>query len=123
MCSLDIHIGQSKRTSIAKVILNVTLMIYSQLLGKKKTRIFPLNVLNVQIEQQIDLKKVKSKLSIHILYWVSGYSQQDIDNVEIICFDRKMYLPQNMGIHVLDWYHFYLNHPSISILDKTIRGL
>ena len=55
--------------------------------------------------------------------WVSGYSKQDLDKAEIICYDIKIYVPQNLRICVLHWYHFYLNQPGGSILDKTIQWL
>ena len=32
-----------------------------------------------------------------------------------------MYVPQSLRRRVLDWYHFYINHPCGSIIDKTIR--
>ena len=62
-----------------------------------------------------------SKLRAYILYWVSGYSKQVLDEVKIICYDRKFHIPQTLRRCVLDWYHFYLYHPGGSMLDKTIR--
>ena len=41
----------------------------------------------------------------------SGYSQQELDNFEIIYFDKNMYVPLNLHIRVLYWYNFYRNHP------------
>ena len=46
---------------------------------------------------------------------------QELDDVEIICYDSKIYVPQSMHRCVLDWYHFYLNHPVGSRLAKKIR--
>ena len=34
--------------------------------------------------------------------------KQDLDEVEIICYDRKINVPQNMCRHVLDWYHEFI---------------
>ena len=51
----------------------------------------------------------------------SSYSMQYSDDVDIICHDSKIYVPQNLHRCVLDWYHFYLNHPGGSRLAKTIR--
>ena len=45
---------------------------------------------------------------------------QALDNVKIICYDIKIYVPQSMCRRVLDWYHFYLNRPGGSRLAKTI---
>ena len=48
---------------------------------------------------------------------------KELDDVEIICYDRKIYVPQSMNRRMLDLYHFYLNHPSGSKFAKTIRGV
>ena len=48
---------------------------------------------------------------------------QELNDVEIICYDRKIYLPQSLCRRVLYWYHFNLNHPGGSRLAKTIRGV
>ena len=44
-------------------------------------------------------------------------------DVEIICYDSKLYVPQSLRRHMLDWYHFYLNHLGGSRLATTIRGV
>ena len=46
---------------------------------------------------------------------------QALNSVEIIFYDRKIYVPQSLYRRVLDWYHFYLNHPGGSRLAKKIR--
>ena len=48
---------------------------------------------------------------------------QELDNVKIICYDSKIYIPQSLRRRVLDWYHFYLNHPGDSRLAKKIWEL
>ena len=55
--------------------------------------------------------------------WRSGYSQQEFDNVEIILFDKKIYVLLTLRRHVLDWYHLYINRPSGSRLSNIIRQL
>ena len=82
---------------------------------------FPLNLLIVKKEQQKEMRNIKSSLSTYILDRGSGYSKQELDNFKIICYDSKIYVPQSMHRHVLDSYHFYLNHPGGSILAKIIR--
>ena len=32
----------------------------------------------------------------------SGYPQKEIDNIDIVFFDKKIYVPLTMRIHVLD---------------------
>ena len=70
-----------------------------------------------------NLRNINSSLSTYISDLGSGYSKQELDDVDIICYDSKIYVPQSMHRRVLDWYHFYLNHPGVSRLDKTTRGV
>ena len=81
---------------------------------------FPLNLSVLQREKK-ELINIDSKISTYILYQVSGYFMQALDDVEIIYYDRKIYVPQIMLRRVLDWYNFYLNHFSGSRLAKTIQ--
>ena len=63
---------------------------------------FPLNLLNLQREQQKELKEVSYKLSTYISDQVYGYSKQDLDDTEMICYDRNIYVEQTLRIRVLD---------------------
>ena len=72
-------------------------------------------------EQQKELRNINSNLSTYILDQGYGYSIQEIDDVKIICYDSKIYMPKSLRRHVLDWYHFYLNHPGGSRLTKKSR--
>ena len=91
--------------------------------AEKNEYCFPLNIFNVQREQQKYLRKVNSKLITYISDKVFGYSKQALDNVGITCYDRNIYVPQTLHISVIDWYHLYLNHPGVSRLAKTIIEL
>ena len=73
----------------------------------------------MQREQQKDPIQINSKLSAYISDWGFGYYKQDINEVEIICYDIKLYVPKTMHRRVLDWYHFYLDHPCGIRLSKT----
>ena len=81
----------------------------------------PLNLLNVQIEQQKEPIKVNYKLSIYISDCGYGYSDQYINDVNIICYDRKIYVMKNMWRCVIYWYHLYFNNPCGSRLTKKSR--
>ena len=83
---------------------------------------FLLSLLIVQRKQQKEPKNINTKLSTYISYRGSGYSRQSLDNVKIICYDSKIYVPQSLCRHVLDWYYLYFNHPGGSRLAKTTRG-
>ena len=79
---------------------------------------FLLNILNVKREKQTYPRRVNSKLSSYISDWGSSYYNKDLYDVKIICYDRKIYIPQSLHRRVLDWYHFYINHPFDGVLDK-----
>ena len=54
---------------------------------------FPLNLLNVKIEQQKGLININSKLSAQISDRGSGYSKKDLNKFKIICYDIIVYIP------------------------------
>ena len=66
---------------------------------------------------------MNSKLSTYILDRGSGYSMQALNDVEIICYDSKIYVSQSLCRRVLYLYHFYLNHPGGSRLAEIIREI
>ena len=69
---------------------------------------FPLYLLNFQREQKEDLRNRNYKLGTYILDRGSGYCKQDIDNVKIIFYKSKIYVPQSLRKRVLYWYHSIL---------------
>ena len=70
-----------------------------------------------------EIRKVNTKVSAYILDQGYGYPKQALDNANIICYDRKIYLPKTLRRHVLDWYRLYINHPGGSRLAKKIRWI
>ena len=69
------------------------------------------------------LRNTNSKLSTYISDRAYIYAMQSLDDVEIIFYESKIYVPQSLRKHVIDWYHLYLNHSGGSTLAKRIRGL
>ena len=57
------------------------------------------------------LNKCNSKLSKDLEDKDSGYHKQVLNDVELIFYKSKIYVPQCLHRRTLDWYHFYLNHP------------
>ena len=51
----------------------------------------------------------------------SGYSQQELEDVEIIWFDKNIYVPLTQSRRVLYRYYFYLNHPGVIRLANVTR--
>ena len=65
-----------------------------------------------------ELRYKNSKLISYITDRRYSYSSQAHENVELICHDRKIYVPKTLRRRLIDWYHFYLNHPDVSRLAK-----
>ena len=63
---------------------------------------FQLNLLILQIEQQMELRNINSKLSKYISDQGPGYSMQALEKVEIICYNSKIHVPKSLRIRVLD---------------------
>ena len=82
---------------------------------------FPLNLLNVQREQQRELIKENHILGTYISDQGYVYSNKALDKVKIICYDSKIYAPQNIRRCVLYWYPLYLKHPGGSRLAKKFN--
>ena len=81
---------------------------------------FPLKLSTVLREQNIELNKRDSKLSKDLEDKDSGYNKQVLNDVEIIFYKNKIYVPQCLRRLTLDWYHFHLNHPGGDRLAKTL---
>ena len=52
---------------------------------------------------------------------IYGYSQQELNDFEIICFDKKSYMPLTLHRGVKYLYHLYINYLSGIRLEYTIR--
>ena len=94
-------------------------------LGRDKNNkfCFPLTLLNVEIEQQKELRDINSKPNAYLTDRVFCYSRQVLDNVELIFYNSKIYVSQNLIKRVIDWQRIYLNPPSGSRLAKYNLGI
>ena len=54
-------------------------------------------------------------------YLEYGYSHQELSNVEIICFDKIIYVSLTLHRSVLYWYHLYINYPGETRLANNNR--
>ena len=87
--------------------------------GEATNNSFPLKLSTILREQNIELNKRNSKLSKNLLEDKDfDYNKQVIDDVELIFYKNKIYVPQ--CLRMLDWYHLYLNHPGGDWLAKTL---
>eukprot|EP00804_Cyclotella_cryptica_P013751 CCRYP_018839-RA/>CCRYP_018839-RA protein AED:0.25 eAED:0.29 QI:0/0/0/1/0/0/2/0/295 len=59
--------------------------------------------------QQTD--KMLDKLSL-----LEAYKPQLVENVQVLCKDGKLVIPQELQQRAVQWYHHYLQHPGIFAL-------
>ena len=86
----------------------------------EETESFPLNLSLVRKTQQNELNKNK-KLKQLLDDKTSGYNITTLDNVEIITYEDRIYVPQKLQKRTLEWYHHFLNHPGGDRLYKTLN--
>ena len=82
---------------------------------------FPLNLPAVQKAQQTELNKKNSKLKLLINDKKSGYNISTLDEIELVTYEDKIYVPKTLRKRTLEWYHYFLNHPGGDRLYNTIN--
>ena len=82
---------------------------------------FPLEKDLIRVEQGKELSRTKSKLKSLIRDKESGYYLDEVDGVQLIMHDKRIYIPESLRESALNWYHHYLNHPGGDRLGNTIR--
>ena len=51
----------------------------------------------------------------------SGYNISVLNDVEIVTFENKIYVPKALRCQALEWYHHFLNHPGGDRLYHTLQ--
>ena len=82
---------------------------------------FPLDLHLVRDRTQKELNAVGSKLKKLVNDKKSGYNINTIDNVELVTYEDKIYVPQSLRRRTLEWYHHFLNHPGGDRLYHTLN--
>ena len=82
---------------------------------------FPLDLHLVRKRVQTELNAVNSPLKKLINDKKSGYNINTIDNVELVTYEDKIYVPKSLHCKTLEWYHDYLNHPGGDRLYHTLQ--
>eukprot|EP00804_Cyclotella_cryptica_P021709 CCRYP_012872-RA/>CCRYP_012872-RA protein AED:0.37 eAED:0.53 QI:0/0/0/1/0/0/2/0/205 len=81
----------------------------------KKNSIYPLTVREIAAAQHTD--KTLDKRSL-----LEAYKPQLVENVQILCKDGKLVIPQELQQRAVQWYHHYLQHPGTTRLKETLRA-
>eukprot|EP00804_Cyclotella_cryptica_P018016 CCRYP_008297-RA/>CCRYP_008297-RA protein AED:0.37 eAED:0.73 QI:0/0/0/1/1/1/2/0/202 len=69
----------------------------------EENAIYPLIVREIAAAQQMD--KMLDKLSL-----LEAYKPQLVENVQVLCKDGKLVIPQELQQRAVQWYHHYLQH-------------
>ena len=70
---------------------------------------YPIDLALIKQEKQKELGNKNSNIISYMLDYISLYSQTSLDNVEILWFDKKIYMPLTLCRYVINWYYLYLN--------------
>ena len=82
---------------------------------------FPLELSNVRRIQQQELNKNNSKLKQLVNDKKSEYHIKTFEDVELVLYKDKIYVPQQLRNKTLNWYHYYLCHPGSDRLYNTLN--
>ena len=82
---------------------------------------FPLNLPLVRRRQNIELNQRNSKLKELVNDKKSDYCVTTIDDVELVTYQGKIYVPPPLRRRTLEWYHHFLNHPGGDRLYNTLK--
>jgi hypothetical protein len=86
----------------------------------EETEGFPLEIQHLKSAQEAELNRNK-KLKKEILQKESNYGWTTYDNVRLLTYKDKLYVPERLRTATLNWYHHYLCHPGGDRLANTIR--
>ena len=75
----------------------------------------------IRVEQQLEFNKKNSHIKSLIDDKDSGYHFGNVDDVNLILKQNKIYIPESMRETTLNWYNHYLNHPGGDRLGNTIK--
>ena len=82
---------------------------------------FPLDLSLVRRTQQYELNKNKNNIKQLLNDKKSGYNVITLNDVELITFEGKIYVPLALRKRTMEWYHYFMNHPGGERLYKTLN--
>ena len=74
-----------------------------------------MDVKTIQIHQKID-KQIQNFINDN----KDDISSKTIDEIKLITFKNKIFIPRALRKEILEWYHQYLCHPGMTRMTKTI---
>ena len=74
-------------------------------------------------EQQRELNKQNSKINAQLENEKSGFKLKTLDNIELVMFEDRIYVPRRLRERTINWYHYYLCHPGEDRLYNTLKSV
>jgi hypothetical protein len=109
-CRYTMHAPTEESTHTHQHQMNMVFTNHS-----KEDVIYPLTVKEITQDQKDDA--VLNKLSK-----TYKYSTQLVEDSQVLCKDGKMVIPKVLQIQAVSWYHYYLQHPGHTRLEKTLHA-
>ena len=103
--------------------------------SKKRKGVHP-HYPEVMSSEILNLEEEEFPLSLEVIYRVQqkykatrklsrekGYKKVVIDTLPLVFTDKdQMVIPEAQQNEVLNWYHYFLNHPGETRMEKTIKA-
>jgi hypothetical protein len=85
----------------------------------KEDKIFPLTTQEIAEAQRADAS-LKHLFKCNAVI-DQGLEIKLIENTTCVCKDGWLVVPKPLQLHVVKWYHHYLQHPGHTCLKKTMN--
>ena len=70
--------------------------------------VFPVNLKTIH-EHQVSDRSLRRRLKTN----PKDYHKLKVEQIQVIAYKNRIYIPKNLCNKVLEWYHHYLCHPGI----------
>ena len=84
---------------------------------------FPLDLDRIAHEQTRDKELHKLSKKKNPKKGKCNIKNKVINDVEVVTYNDKIYIPACLREEVMNWYHHYLQHPGASRMEKTIGAV
>ncbi len=119
------HIPEEENTAangLSRLAFNNNLVVNNtvfatQTIDDKDSHMFPLNMCHIGKKQLTD-KPLPQKLNDPMLAEYVGQIQ--FDNVDVISFKEKVWVPEDLQLQLIDWYYETLGHAGST---RTINSI
>ena len=79
--------------------------------------VFPVNLKTIH-EHQVSDRSLRRRLKTN----PADYNKLKVEQIQVIAYKNRIYIPKELRSKVLEWYHHYLCHPGKTRMYKTIAS-